>query len=199
MKHSRNKYHHAIRKVRQEESQIRKSKFLQDCLSGKVNDVLKNLKQQRNGGGRSNMVDNATDEKSISETFKDIYSEIYNTHNDNDEVYHLRENINMDIKSSDVRMLDKITTELVKKLICKLSGHKNDENYLWQDDDLKHGAAIVAEPLSDLFKAFLTHGYIPKLFLQCALTRIVKDSNKSKTTANNYRLIGISSQSLLWY
>ena len=84
MKHTCNKYHYAIRKARKEESQIRKSKFLQDCLSGKVNDVLENIKQQRKCGCRSNMVDNATDEKSIAQTFKNIYSDIYNTHNDNE-------------------------------------------------------------------------------------------------------------------
>ena len=80
-----------------------------------------------------------------------------------------------------------------RTLICKLSSHKNDENYVWQSDALKQGVDLVAEPLSDLFKAFLTHGCVPKLFLQCALTPIVKDANKSKTTSNNYRLIGISS------
>lgn len=196
MKHSRNKYHYAIRKVRREESQIRKSKFLQDCLSGKVNDLLKNIKQQRKCGGRSNMVDNATDEKSISETFKNIYSEIYNTHNDNSEVNELLEIIDSEIKSSDVLLIDKITPELVKESIYKISSHKNDEHYLWQSDALKHAVDIVAEPLSDLFKAFLVHGYIPKLFLQCALTPIVKDNNKSKTCSNNYRLIGISSMVL---
>ena len=99
----------------------------------------------------------------------------------------------MDIAPSDVSEIDKISSELVRELICKLSSHKNDENYVWQSDALKQGVDLVAEPLSDLFKAFLTHGYVPKLFLQCALTPIVKDGNKSKTTSNNYRLIGISS------
>ena len=43
MKSTRNKYHYAIRKVKRQESEIRKNKMLQECLNGNINNILKHI------------------------------------------------------------------------------------------------------------------------------------------------------------
>ena len=44
-----------------------------------------------------------------------------------------------------------------------------------------------------MLKSFIIHGHIPKTFLAISLIPIVKDSNSSRLTSTNYRLIAISS------
>ena len=194
MKHTRNKYHHAIRKVKRQESELRKSSFLSDCMDGKINNIFQNIKGQRvKNKCSSNIVDGATDEPAIADVFKTSYKNIYNIHNDKDEVEDILSGLNNSISHDHVALLDKVTPDLVKSIINKLSANKNDVNYSWQSDGLKYGIESLAEPLADLFQASLVHGCISKVFLLCALTPIVKDNNKSKTSSNNYRLIGISS------
>ena len=52
----------------------------------------------------------------------------------------------------------------------------------------------IKNPLKGiLFKTFLVHGHISHPVLCCALLPIVKSSKKSKFSADNYRLIAISS------
>ena len=73
---------------------------------------------------------------------------------------------------------------------------KNDVNYSWHSDALIKGIDHLAEPLADLFRAYIVHGFVPDVFLLCALTPIVKDGNKSKTLSSNYRLIATSALTL---
>ena len=47
MKRTRNKYHYAIRRIRKHEGAIRKEKFLEDCLSGNINNVFDKIKSSR--------------------------------------------------------------------------------------------------------------------------------------------------------
>ena len=194
MKHTRNKYHHAIRKVKRLESELRKSSFLSDCENGKIKNIFQNIKCQRNKNKcTSNIVDGATDEPSIADVFKTSYKNIYNTHNDKAEVEEILSGLNNSISQENTDLLDSVSPDLVKSIIKKLSAHKNDVNFSWQSDGLKYGVDALAEPLADLFKASLVHGCISKVFLLCALTPIVKNNTKSKTSSSNYRLIGISS------
>ena len=138
-------------------------------------------------------MDGATDDKSIADMFKNIYSDIYNVHDDKSEVEQILINLDHSISQSDVSLIDAVTPDLVKSIISKLSANKNDVSFSCRSDGLKYGVESLAEPMADLFKACIVHGHISKVFLICALTPIVKDNTKSKTSSNNYRLIGISS------
>ena len=173
MKRTRNRYHFAIRKVKSEESELRKSNILSQCLDGKIDDVLKSLKSQRKNKQSSNVVDGASDDKSIANVFKNIYSNIYNVHKDGDSVNEILNNLEKEILPSDMQLVDKITPELVKKIICGLKRGKNDVNYCWQSDALINGIVHLAEPLADLFRAYVVHGFVPDIFLLCALTLVL--------------------------
>ena len=194
MKSTRNKYHFAIRKVRKHEKLIRKNKFLEDCLSGNINNIFEKIKSSRNNHSSSaNMVDGVSGRDNISSLFKDIYKNIYNKHDGNDALLELLDELNNNIQDSDLSSIDKITDSLIRDIINKLQWGKNDVVYNWGSDALKHGVNVLSVHLKNLFKCFLVHGHISQLFLFCALVPIVKNANKSSFSSDNYRLIAISS------
>lgn len=189
--HLRHQYHYAIRKLKNQENEIRKQKLLNQCVEGKVNDILAELKHQRNHKPDAvNKIDGTEGATKISEHFKSLYEEIYNHHGENGE---LNQTIHEKIKNSDLIWVEKITPDLVEKAISKLSSDKNDELLTCKSNAIKHCAGIISRPICDLFKSFIVHGHFTNILLFCALIPIVKDNSKSKLHSSNYRLIAISS------
>ena len=193
-KNCRNKYKYAIRKVNNLQSAMRKDKFLESLLENKVNDILQEIKKQRSPNTKcANVIDGKSNSVDIANHFKNIYSNIYNTHSDRAELDKFILENNNKIVQSDTQILDKITPELVKNIILNFKNDKNDPEFDWKSNALKHGVDSVAEPLCDLLRALISHGHIPHIFLVCSLVPIVKDSKESKLSSNNYRLIAITS------
>ena len=91
--------------------------------------------------------------------------------------------------------MNKINPARVKKNIIKFHNGKNDSFYDWRSDAMKHGVDILAQPLSDILRSMIIHGYIPVMFLVCSLNPIIKDNKASKLDldSSNYRLIAITS------
>ena len=194
MKNCRNKYHYAVRRVRRHEKEIRKSKFLSACLDGKVSDILHDIKASRKQSSKSSaVIDGISNKSDISDHFREIYSDIYNSQNDKDDLKSFIAENSANITDADLNIVDSITPSLVKTIIEKLNYNKNDSVFNWKSDALKHGVDSLALPLCDLLKALIIHGHIPKVFLVCSLVPIVKNSNASKISSTNYRLIAISS------
>ena len=193
-KFTKNKYHHAIRKLKVAEKEVRKSNLLNACLDGDVTDLCKEIKRSRGTGCKSaGSIDGVSDPKLISNHFRDIYSKVFNTHSDQDEVNDLIEENNRNIKQNDVEIVNKINPDLVKKMINSLHSDKNDSKYDFKSNALKVGVDILAEPFSDLLRSYLIHGHIPYIYLACSLIPIVKNSKESKLSSSNYRLIAITS------
>ena len=194
MRSTRNKYHYAIRKVRQQESEIRKNKMLQDFLDGNVTNILRDLKNKRKSKSQPiNHIDGISGTENISSHFKDMYNDIFNRHRSSDRLDGMLHDLNGKIVPGDITALDSITDRLMKSIILKLDSNKSDESYSWGTDALKIGASVIASHLKHLFKAFIIHGHISQLFVCCALIPIMKNAKSSKFTSDNYRLIGISS------
>ena len=190
---TRNKYHQAIRKVKKHEDSIRKNKFLDSCLSGQISDIFTELKKSRKIDSRSaGTIDGESGSHNIAETFKTIYAGIYNVHAaDRGKIDEFIHKNNDGIKSSDITIVEKINPELVKKCILQFKNNKNDSNADWKSNALKMGVHLLAEPLCDILKSSIVHGFIPKVFQVCTLIPIVKDNKSSKLTSSNYRLIAI--------
>ena len=194
MKRTRNKYHYAIRKVRKQESIIRKNNFHAEILEGNVNNIFEKIKLSRgNGPSAAKTVNGVSGSDNIAGLFHDIYSKIYNTYDDKAEVLDLLDKINDDITESDSIDLDRINSSLMTDVINKLKFGKGDATYNWGSDALKHGVHELAPHFVNLFRAFLVHGHISEFFTFCALVPLVKNAKNSKFTSDNYRLIAISS------
>ena len=194
MKNTRNKYHYAIRLVKKEDSEIRKNNFLEKCLNGKINDILKHIKSSRkNKSGLAKNMDGVSGSENIASHFKNIYEGIYNQHKSTDKVHEILLNLNSCIVDQDRVELNKISETLIVDIISNLHSNKSDSSHNWSTDALKIGVNVLASHFSNLFRAFFSHGYVSELFLDCSLIPIVKDQNSSKTKSDNYRLIAISS------
>ena len=186
--------YYAVRRVRRQEKEIRKSKFLSACLDGKVSDILQDIKASRKQSSKSvGVIDGITNKSDISDHFREMYSEIYNSHNDQNELNNFIGENSAKISDADLAIVDSINPSMVKNIIRKFSNNKNDSFCNWKSDALKHGADSLSLPLCDLLKALITHGHIPKVFLVCSLVPIVKNNMASKMSSSNYRLIAITS------
>ena len=194
MKRTRNKYRYAIRKIRKNESAERKEKFLQDVQSGNVNNIFENIKKSRkNKSSHANIVDGVSGPQNISDLFKNLYSDVYNKYDDGEsKLLDLLTDTNIKINQSELTHVNRITQSLVSDIIGNMKNDKNDVEFNWRSDAIKHGVCELSSYLTVLFRALLIHGHIPKLFSLCTLVPIPKGT-KSKFCSDNYRLIGISS------
>ena len=194
MKFFRNQYHYAIRRVKNHETKIRKNKFAQACLDNNINDIFEEIRKMRNKTSQvSKVIDGKCNTDDIAEHFKQIYDQIYNSQNDSAEMTNVKITNSHDISARDLQFVNKITPNAVKRKILNFHNGKNDSHYKWRSDALKHGVDILANPLSDLIKSIIIHGYIPPVFLFCSLIPIIKDNTASKLSSSNYRLIAITS------
>ena len=192
-RHLRHQYAYSIRRVKAQEQEMRNRKLISDAVQGKINDIVKTVKRQRTPKREvPNQMDDISGSQEISDHFSDIYKLIYNKHEENN-LNQVREEVNNNVSNSDLVWADKITPELVHKLIGKLSVGKNDEIFDFKSDAIKLTADVISEPLARLFKAFLVHGHLTNTFLFCSLIPLIKDATKSKIQSSNYRLIAISS------
>ena len=180
--------------MRRHEGELRRSKFLNACINNEVSDILKDLKLDRNKNIRqSTVIDGHVSSKNISDHFKSVYTDIYNTHNDSEELNDFNRENSAKIGQIDVDLVNSVTPDLVKSLISKLSKNKNDSSFDWKSDALKVGVDALSVPISDLLRVMLIHGFIPKILLVCQLIPIVKNNKESKLSSSNYRLIAITS------
>ena len=190
----RHTYHYEIRRLKRLQQEIKNDNFINAALSGNINDILSKLKRQRKGERElPGSIDNIQGEENISNHFQNIYKNIYNHHPINTSLSDQYITVDDKICQSDICWVDKITPSLLRKIILKLNPGKNDEQFKFKSDALKHTVNVIAEPLANIFKAYLVHGHVSKNFLMCSLRPILKDNRKSASQSNNYRLIAISS------
>ena len=129
-----------------------------------MSDILQELKASRNKNCSSaNVIDGHTNSEDISEHFKSLYAKIYNTHKDKADLDQFLQQNNESIGQSDMYILEKITPDLVKKIISKFKNNKNDSTYDWKSDALKAGADSLADPLINYPWAYSPN--IPTLFI----------------------------------
>ena len=102
--------------------------------------------------------------------------------------------VNEKITEDEISNVDKVTPELVQKIIKqKLKNDKVDPELDLTTNALKNSPNELMEHLANLLKFCLVHGYISSLLLICAISPIVKDANGKIDDSGNYRGIGIGS------
>ena len=86
--------------------------------------------------------------------------------------------INANLDDSSLEVVNKITPELVEKVIQKISNEKNDPAFNFKSNAFKVGRDSLCQPLCDLIKSFIIHGHIPDIFLVCLFIPIIKNTNE---------------------
>ena len=189
----RHQYHYAIRRVKQHKQDLKNDNFLMAATSGKVNDILKTLKIQRKGkSGICNKIDGFEGQQKICDHFHSLYEKIYN-HHTYENINRVSADIDNKVSPRDLFYINKITPNLISKIIQKLNVNKSDESFSFTSNAIKYTAELIAQPFAQIFKSYLIHGHFTENFLLCSLIPIVKNKAKSASDSGNYRLIAISS------
>ena len=113
MKRSRNVYHYQYRKCEKSEETIKKNKILDACLNGD-GDLFQQIKLLRKSGQVvSTSMDGIKDD--IPGHFKNIYSKLYNTHNDVEKMTCLENETQGKVNPSHLSDVKKVTPDIVKE------------------------------------------------------------------------------------
>ena len=194
MKRCRNVYHYQIRKLKKSENLIKRNKLLDACLNGD-NNIFKEIKKLRHHEADiASTVDGVSE--NISDHFKDIYSKLYNSVDDSDEMLLLKNAVENEINSGQLNEVENLTPDVMKLAASKLSDGKGDPVYSFSSDCFKNGSDILFSYLSIAFKSFLIHGHFTLFLLLATLIPLVKDRLASINSSKNYRSIAISSLTL---
>lgn len=191
MKRTRNLYHFQIRKNKKMIKTLKRNALLDACINGNgdIFDIIK--KQRKTKTSLPTTIDGVS--SNIGNHFANIYSQLYNSVNDDTELNHLRQYITERIDSSSLQDVLRITPELVTEAIGHLKNNKSDPTNQISSDALKNAPTILCEQLANLFKQFLIHGHVSSILMLSTLIPIIKDKLGDSSSSNNYRSIAISS------
>ena len=173
---------------------IKKNNLLDACLNGNSNQFKEIKKLRRHENTIATDVDGVKD--NISEHFKSIYSKLYNSVDDYDDMAQLKESIDREVMPSQLSEVEKVTPEILRNAAMKLSDGKGDPVYSFSSDCFKHGGELLFSSLAIAFKSFLIHGHFTLFLLLATLIPLIKDKLASLNFSKNYRSIAISSLTL---
>ena len=192
MKRIRNIYHYQFRKCQKAEENIKKNKLIEACISKKGEDLFKEIKSSRT---TKQLVPNSINglKKNIPNHFKEIYSKLYNSVDDAENMARVSSEVETKIDEFSLNYVEKVTPEIIRTATAKLKPGKSDSVYNFSSDCIKADSRILAEYLSVLIQSFLVHGHVSRFLLLATLVPIIKDKLGSMNTSKNYRSIAISS------
>ena len=191
MKRTRNRYHMEHKKCVKAELTIKKSKLLDACLNGN-GDLFKEIKAMRRSKPTvADSIDGVKED--IPEYFSNIYRDLYNSVSDGDEVKLISEEIEIKLSNHNMKDVDKVNVEVIKKAASKLKPGKGDPVYSFSSDCLKTNSSLLSEHTAAIIKSFLVHGYIPQFMLISTLVPIIKDKLSSINVSKKYRSVCITS------
>ena len=191
MKRTRNLYHYQFKKCKKAEAMVKKNKLLDACINGN-GDLFREIKQIRN---TRQVVATSMDgvNVNIPEHFRSIYSNLYNSVDDADNMAKVSTEVEENIGPTSLSDVEKVTPTLIKQAASKLKPGKSDPVFSFSSDCLKIESDRLCELLSIIIQSFLVHGHVTRFLLLATLVPIIKDKLGSLNSSKNYRSIAISS------
>ena len=191
MKRTRNIYHFHFRKCKKSEDLIVKNKLLDACINGN-GDLFSEIKKLRRAKPVvANSMDGVTDD--IPGHFKNIFSNIYNSANDKDDLAEVLNEVESNIDSSSIADVRMVTPDVVRRAAKNLNDSKSDPELNFSSDCIKNGTAELFEKLTIAIQSFLIHGHVTHYLLLATLVPLVKNKLGNLNSSKNYRTIAISS------
>ena len=189
MKLSKNQYKHAVRRIKRVNDKIQNQKFLDSVVNGGVN-IFHEIKKFRGSSlSYCSRIDDQVGAKNIANHFADIYSELYNRVELDNEFVSIRSRIKDAVQIDSIPQLDRVNEEVVKEALLHLKCNKHDSLFTIASDCLVNGPPGLVTHLCNLMKMYLSHGSIPNFLLLCTLMPLVKDNFADITASENYRAI----------
>ena len=191
MKKTRNAYHYAIRKSKRMVETLKKNAFLDACINDN-DDIFKLIRKERKTSSVTpTVIDGVV--VNIENHFAGIYSKLYNSVNDEEELLTFKCQLSSSISPSSIDDVMKVTPEVVYDAIHHLKNSKTDPILDFKSDCIKNTPWSFCEHLAFLFRQFLIHGHISTILLVSTLIPLVKDKLGDLSSSDNYRSVAISS------
>ena len=191
MKRTRNIYHYQAKKCRKAEDSIKRNKLLDACANGS-GDIFCEIKKLRSCKTvAATSIDGIKDD--IPDHFKSIYSDLYNSVDDKEQLANLVKSIETEVNSTHLHDVNRVTPEVVKEAAKHLKDNKSDPIYSFSSDAIKNSPDILYDKLAVIIRCFLIHGHITVYLLLATLLPIIKDKLGRIDVSKNYRSIAISS------
>jgi hypothetical protein len=193
MKFTRNKYKHAIRRMKQDANNIKASKLFEAALFG-GGDLLKEMKKTQGGKSNHNLpedVAGANGEEEVCETFKDVYHKLYNS----------APTVVNDAKPEPAETAEvaKLTGLVVKMAVRGLKKGRHDVSGSYSTDAIKAAPDALFDSLAAVFRSWLFHGTVSRHLLACAFQPLLKNSHKDPADTSSYRAIAQSAVILMLF
>ena len=201
MKMTRNKYHHAMRRIRNEVNRIKAQKLFEASLCGGV-DLVKELRKIRGGKCRAELPQNvagANGEEEICEKFKEVYENLYNSAPSVEETSAVKIEVESNIKQEDIVEVHRVTKEAVKHAAGMMKKGKMDVSGSYGSDAIRQAPDELYELLAAVFRSWLVHGTISQPLLACAFMPLLKNSQKNPAETKSYRAIAGSASILMLF
>ena len=191
MKRTRNIYHYEVRKCKKSEEYLKRNKLLDACVNGS-GDIFSEIKKLRGSVPiTATSMDGIKDD--IPGHFRTIYSDLYNSVDDKEELLNLSNSVDAEVNFSHLNDVNRVTPEVVKEAAKHLKDNKTDPVYSFSSDCMKNGPDILFEKLSVAIRCFLIHGHITLFLLLATLLPIIKNKLGRIDVSTNYRSIALSS------
>ena len=201
MKATRNKYHHALRKIRNEVDRIKAQKLFEAAMWGGA-DLVKEMKKLRGAKQRLDLPENvagANGEAEVCQKFKTVYENLYNSAPSVEETGRLKVQIETNIKQEDIIEVQRVTAGAVKHAAALMKKGKVDVSRSYGSDAIRHAPDRLYELLAAVFRSWLVHGTISQPLLACAFMPLLKNSRKNPAQTQNYRAIAGSATVLMLF
>ena len=193
MLYSKRQYKYAIRRLKRANQKIQNDKYVESIISGGVN-IFKEIKKHRGSVKNfSSRIDDQVGAPNIAKKFSDIYGKLYNQHVNGAELAEVNGTISASLGSWSMIDANRITVEVVKKVLGRMQNGKRDAQFNFQSDCLTQGPELLVVHLTNLLKSFVVHGVVPHFVLICTLLPLVKDNLADITSSENYRAIASGS------
>ena len=192
---ARNRYHWAIRKVKQNKDKIVLEKTANSLARKSFGQFWRTIKDLNKSDNRiASVVDGKSNDGEIAKHFNDIYANLYSSVKDDDfenvtNVINNLVNNNCNKNKCTEEHCHNISTNTVRKAINSLSSGKDDETYYMYSDHFLNASDLVILKLSKLITAMIKHGTASLLVNKAVIKPIPKNKKKSLSDSNNYRAI----------
>ena len=129
----------------------------------------------------------------ISEHFKMLYSDLYNSIEDADNMTRVSMEIENNIGDCSLDDVAKVTPRVVREAASKLKSGKSDPVFSFSSDCIKVDSEKLSELLATIIQCYLIHGHVTRFLLLATLVPIIKDRLGPMNSSKNYRSVAISS------
>ena len=180
-----------VRKCLKSEENMKRNKHINGCFGGDGN-IFEEIKKMRK---TKQIVTTSIDgeKKDIVGHFGDIYSKLYNSAEDTNEMQNVKVKVEEAIYDKSIEDVNRITPEIVRKAAHKLNNGENDPTFTFSSDCFNNGSTNLYSKISELLRGFMIHGHVTTGLLISTLVPIVKDPLASINISKNYRSVCLSS------